>query len=232
MSAYIAHDSKDLLSPQAWEPGVQNGTGQYVRTQDVSRAVSRALAKIEPSEERRTFILAKITGVQPRDGSVNIMEPKALVETLDKVRITHEYPLASSQALNPQLAQKVNDKAARESCLRVLSEVCHDHVILPESYIISDVSTEEKWKTGGVADVWTGKLGRGDSVCIKVFRQHPSQQQEKIKGVGEISICESAASLRTPPGVLLSRNKVEVCFARKRALFLRYLRGDASFRHR
>ena len=232
MSApHIAHDPKVLLSPQAWEPRVQNGTGGHVRTQGVPQAVSRALAKIEPNEERRAFILAKITGVQPRNGSVNIVEPKALVETLDKVRITREYSLETPQALNLQLAQKVNDRAARESCLRVLSEVCRDHVILPESYVISNVSAEKRWKTGGAADVWTGKLGQED-VCIKVFRQHPSQQQEKIKGVGAISFCESVASLQIPPGVLLSRNKVEVCFARERAPFPRYLRGCAPFRHR
>ena len=232
MSApYIAHDSKAVLPLQAWKPGVQNGIGRDTRTQDFSQDVARALADIEPDGGRRAIILAKITGALSHGGSAIIPEPRALVETLDKVQIIHGNPRALSQAFNLQLMPKVNDKAARESCLRFLSELCRDNVILPESYIVSNVSTEKRWKTGGAADVWTGKLGQED-VCIKVFRQHPSQQQEKIKGVGAISFCESVGLINPPPGVLLSRNKVEVRFARKRASFPRYFRGCAPFRHR
>ena len=196
---YIAHNSKAAVLPlQAWKPGVQNGIGRDTRTQDFSQDVARALADIEPDGGRRATILARITGAQSHGRSAIIPEPRALVETLDKVQIIHGNPRACSQAFDLQLVPKINDKTARESCLRFLSELCRDNVTLPESYILSNVSAEKRWKTGGAADVWTGKLGQED-VCIKVFRQHPSQQQEKIKGVGAISFCESVGLINPPP---------------------------------
>ena len=165
-----------MSKAEAWKP--------EVRVEDFSQVVSRTLVAIEPNEEQRTFLLAQIIEAQSSDRSASIAEAGVLVETLDKVRITHENPPACSQVLNLQLVQKVNDRAVRDSCVRILSKVCRDNVLLPESYIIPDVSVEEKWRTGGVADVWAGKLGQGDGVYIKVFRRHPSPwQQEKIKGV-------------------------------------------------
>ena len=93
--------------------------------------------------------------------------------------------------------QTINDNAVRSDYLRVLSEICRKNVILPESYVVSNISQAEKWKIGGAADVWTGKLEEED-VCIKVFRQHQTQQQEKIKGVGEISFGRTWSHCESP----------------------------------
>jgi hypothetical protein len=128
----------------------------------------------------------------------------------------------------------------RDQCLRILSKICRAKVTLPESYIVSDVVPEKRWKIGGFADIWTGKV-KGEDVCLRVFRQHEPQQQAKINGVGRILSGESLAQLRIFLDVLLSRYTVEVPFARERAPFPRHFRGsppvrprqplDAKYRH-
>ena len=223
-----------MLKTKAWKPKVQGGVSNpklEAPTQDFSQVVSRALVDIEPNEERRTFLHTRITEAQPSDGWANIAEAKALVETLDKVQLTHENPSACSEGFDLQLVERVTDKAVRDHCLRILSEICCENVILPESYVISNVSLRKKWKCGGVADIWTGKLEEED-VCIKVFRQHEPRQQERIKGVGKFSFWESVTSFQSFPAVLLLRNSVEVRFARKRAPFPGNFRGSTSVRPR
>ncbi|KAF9789441.1 kinase-like domain-containing protein [Thelephora terrestris] len=134
------------------------------RLKGFSQVVSRALAEIEPNEERRTALLEKITAAQADDESTGLEGAEALVETLDK------------------LARNIQDRAVRDQCLRILSKICRAKVTLPESYIVSDVVPEKRWKIGGFADIWTGKV-KGEDVCLRVFRQHEPQQQAKINGM-------------------------------------------------
>lgn len=131
----------------------------------ISHATSQALAEIELDERTRAILLAGITaGSQPEGGLVDTLEAGLLMKTLD------------------ELVRKVQDKAARNRCLRILSEVCRERATLPESYIVSDITPGKKWHIGGAADVWAGKHGEKD-VCIKVFRKHEGEQQDKIKGI-------------------------------------------------
>ena len=94
----------------------------------------------------------------------------------------------------------------------ILSEACYKNVILPKSYIVSDVVQEKKWKISGDADIFTGKRGQTD-VCIKVFRKHEDATQGNIKGVGRFSSCKTIISSFGVPGVLPLRSAMEVCFA-------------------
>ena len=97
----------------------------------------------------------------------------------------------------------------RNSCLHTLSEICREEIILPESYIVSDVVLGEAWKSGGASTIWTGKRGQED-VCIKVFRQHAAEPQKRIKKVGGTPPGESAISVHISSDILLSRHTVEV----------------------
>lgn len=82
--------------------------------------------------------------------------------------------------------QEIKDEGVQNSCLNILSGICREHVILPRSCIIFDILVrEERWKTSGVADIHTGRLGR-TNVCIKVFRPHEEHKQVKIKAVSII----------------------------------------------
>ena len=87
---------------------------------------------------------------------------------------------------------RIQDKGEKDYCLRVLAEVCRRHVTIPNSYKISGVEQGERWKSGGVADIWTGQHRRGD-VCIKIFRQHEGENQQNIKGVCRTSFGGDAA---------------------------------------
>ena len=69
------------------------------RAKDFSQVVSRALVEIEPSEERRTFLLAKITEAQSDSKLSKLTEAGALVEALDKVEFPRGDPLVFSSMI-------------------------------------------------------------------------------------------------------------------------------------
>ena len=112
----------------------------------------------------------------------------------------------------------IQDKGEKVRCIRVLAEVYRKHVILPRSYIVSDVEQVGNWKSGRVADIWTGRVGQ-DDICIKAFRQYGDANQEAFKGVGRTSFGKYAPLILIVPGVLLPRSKVEARFASQRASF-------------
>ena len=86
--------------------------------------------------------------------------------------------------------RKIQDKKVLDDCLSILSKVCRDKVILPKSCVVSNVALGERWKIGGVSDIFTAKHEQTD-VCIKVFRQHEDIVEARIKAVGSTSPCGS-----------------------------------------
>jgi hypothetical protein len=108
--------------------------------------------------------------------------------------------------------RSIQDKKVLDDCLSILSRVCHDEVILPKSCVASNVVLRERWKIGGVSDIFTGKLEQTD-VCIKVFRQHEEAVETKIKAVGSTPPCGTVVSPWVIIGVLPTRGTMEVCFA-------------------
>ena len=90
--------------------------------------------------------------------------------------------------------QKIQDEGEKNYCRRVLAEVCGKHAVLPKTYMASDVELGGKRELGGVADIWTGKLGQID-VCIKTFRLQNGEDEQKIKGVGKFSFGGNGAHL-------------------------------------
>ena len=181
---------------------------------DFSQVVSGALTKLAAEGGTRLSSLDTIIS-RSGDGSLDIQlgneEVETLVETLDKVQFTPENPSVFSQVSNFQLVREIRDREVRDCCLLILAEVCRANIILPRSYIVSNVVRGEKWKIGRFADIWKGKVGTED-VCIKVFRMHEARKQAKIKGVSEISFDESVVSSWITSGVLLSHNRVEARF--------------------
>ena len=99
-----------------------------------------------------------------------------------------------------------------DDCLSILSRVCHDKVILPKSCVVPNVVLGERWKIGGVSDIFTGKHEQTD-VCIKVFRQHEDAIEAKIKAVGSTPPYGSVVSPWVIIGVLPTRGTMEIRFA-------------------
>ena len=107
---------------------------------------------------------------------------------------------------------KLRDGKEKDLCLRILARVFLEHDILPESCIEPEVVPGKKWKIGGIADIFKGRLGQED-VCIKVFRQREDVDHRRIKGVGRTWLWKNVALPCIISGVLLSRSAVEAHFA-------------------
>ena len=195
-----------MLTAEPWKSEVHG--------QDFSQVASRVVVEIEPNEEKRTLLLARVTEAQSSDGSANIAEAKALVEVLDKVQITCENLSACSEA--PTLSSRRQLTTMR--CEAIVSVSCLKYVArMLSSRNRTSYPISRKRRSGKLAEPRT--FGRGNwrkkTFASKFSGSTRPTNRKKSKGWVKFHLAErgNVVSLRILPGVLLSCNTVEIRFA-------------------
>lgn len=96
----------------------------------------------------------------------------------------------------------------RRQCLRVLTKICGEYAILPNSYVIPQSKIQKLGKSptssGDLSDFWPGMYGEDKSVAIRVMRYHELDDIRGIKTVRHFDLFSSPRRI-----LIIYRNSAE-----------------------
>ena len=100
--------------------------------------------------------------------------------------------------LQPQFQMNLQ---MRRRCLRVLTKICGEYAILPNSHVIPQSKVLKLGKfpisSSSLSEAWPGMYGEGESVVIRVVRCHESDDIQAVKKVRYFDLFSSSRQILT-----------------------------------